>query len=82
MSKQGIDCSGLTCIIYLEKFGIILPRTAREQAGEGVQIKRSELASGDLVFFKTGKRSYHVGIYIEDGKFLHVSTSSGRNNFV
>ncbi len=77
MSKQGIDCSGLTCIIYLEKFGIILPRTAREQAGEGVQIKRSELASGDLVFFKTGKRSYHVGIYIEDGKFLHVSTSSG-----
>jgi len=29
------------------------------------------------VFFKTGEKLRHVGIYIEDEKFLHVSTKKG-----
>lgn len=77
MSKSGVDCSGLTCIFYSKELGITLPRTARLQAETGKKIKRNELHPGDLVFFKTGRNSYHVGIYIENGKFLHVSTSSG-----
>ncbi len=77
MTKSGVDCSGLTCIFYRKQLGITLPRTARLQAETGTKIKRNELHPGDLVFFKTGRNSYHVGIYIEDGKFLHVSTSSG-----
>lgn len=77
MSKNGIDCSGLVCLIFNRQFGISLPRTVRQQAQKGVQIERKELHSGDLVFFKTGNRSYHVGIYIEDGKFFHVSSSNG-----
>lgn len=77
MSKRGIDCSGLTSMFYSNEFGIKLPRTVREQSKTGMQIRRSDLHPGDLVFFKTGFRSFHVGIYIEDGKFLHVSSSSG-----
>lgn len=77
MSKRGVDCSGLTSIFYSTQFGIKLPRTVREQSKTGMQIRRSDLHSGDLVFFKTGFRSYHVGIYIEEGRFLHVSSSSG-----
>jgi cell wall-associated NlpC family hydrolase len=32
---------------------------------------------GDLIFFKTGFNSRHVGIYLKDGKFLHASTKRG-----
>lgn len=32
---------------------------------------------GDLVFFWTSEKVRHVGIYLEDGDFLHASTSKG-----
>ena len=31
---------------------------------------------GDLVFFHTGKTK-HVGIYIDNGQFMHASTKIG-----
>ena len=31
---------------------------------------------GDLVFFHTGKTK-HVGIYIDNGEFMHASTKIG-----
>jgi lipoprotein Spr len=38
----------------------------------------NELQEGDLVFFNTGGRGIsHVGIYIQNNKFLHASTSQG-----
>jgi murein DD-endopeptidase / murein LD-carboxypeptidase len=72
-SKQGIDCSAFTQKIYKEKFGIDLPRTTRTQVDLGIEVKRSELLPGDLVFFKTGKTDRHVGIYVGNGDFLHAS---------
>lgn len=77
MSKRGIDCSGLVQTTYREHLGIELPRTTEYQALAGKAIKRSQLRAGDLVFFKTGYKVRHVGIYIEDGKFFHASTSKG-----
>jgi len=76
-SKKGIDCSGFVSITFKEQFGISLPRTTRQQAKKGVEIPRSQLKAGDLVFFKTSPNVRHVGIYIESGKFLHASTSKG-----
>jgi len=35
------------------------------------------LQPGDLVFFRTGYKKRHVGIYLADGRFLHASASSG-----
>jgi len=72
-SKTGIDCSAFIQRIYKEKFDVNIPRTTRTQVKVGKKIKRSELEMGDLVFFKTGVRDRHVGIYMGDGSFMHAS---------
>lgn len=77
LSKQGVDCSGLVYAIYREQLGIELPRSTKLQSQVGKKIDRSDLRPGDLVFFKTGFKARHVGIYIENDKFLHTSTKKG-----
>ena len=75
---SGIDCSGFVKNVY-DKFGIKLPRTARQQYMMGTSIDREELSMGDLIFFRQGHSGdpSHVGIFLEDGKFIH---SSARRN--
>jgi probable lipoprotein NlpC len=77
LSKKGIDCSGFVYVTYLEKLGIELPRSTAHQSQSGKEIKRSELRAGDLVFFKTGLKVRHVGMYLENDTFLHASTKVG-----
>lgn len=77
MSQSGIDCSAFTYLAYRNLFTIDLPRTVSEQASKGKKIPRNALKPGDLVFFKTGFFQKHVGIYIEDLSFMHVSTIKG-----
>jgi lipoprotein Spr len=72
-SRLGIDCSGFTQKVFKEKFGIELPRTTLTQVNMGVEVKKSDLKIGDLVFFKTSKTMKHVGVYVGDGDFLHSS---------
>lgn len=76
-SKRGVDCSGFVYVTYLSRFGIHLPRTTERQARAGPRVSVSRLRPGDLVFFHTGWGKLHVGIYVEDGRFIHASTSSG-----
>lgn len=77
-SNKGIDCSGLVKKVYQESLGITLPRTVKELKTIGIPIEEKDLILGDLVFFNTkGKRVSHVGIYIEDLKFVHASTHGG-----
>ncbi|MDZ7840312.1 MAG: NlpC/P60 family protein [Gammaproteobacteria bacterium] len=75
--RDGIDCSGLTQVVYRDLFGRDLPRTTEDQEKVGRSVRRHALAPGDLVFFKTGLFQRHVGIYVENGMFLHASRSSG-----
>jgi len=77
MSKRGIDCSGFVALGFKDKFGITLPRTTDEQRSIGQSVSKSQLREGDLVFFKTGWSTRHVGIYIGNHQFLHASTSQG-----
>ncbi|MDX1692236.1 MAG: NlpC/P60 family protein [Ketobacteraceae bacterium] len=77
LSRQGIDCSGFVQRTFVEQLGIPVPRTTDQQARIGTPIPREDLNSGDLVFFRTGYKGRHVGIYVGDGQFLHASTSSG-----
>jgi cell wall-associated NlpC family hydrolase len=77
LSKHGVDCSGFVYITYLSRFGIRIPRTTKLQAAAGRSVRFNDLRAGDLVFFRTGIRSRHVGIYIEKQMFIHASKSSG-----
>ena len=77
ISRKGVDCSGFTLLTYKEVFGKSLPRTVREQVKKGVKVKRASLQPGDLVFFKTGAFQKHVGIYLENDRFMHASRSRG-----
>lgn len=77
LSKRGIDCSGFVYTTFRDRFDRQLPRTTAGQARVGYAVPRHAVTAGDLVFFRTSTKGRHVGIYIEDGKFLHASTSEG-----
>jgi probable lipoprotein NlpC len=77
LSKNGIDCSGFIYVTFKSKLGVVLPRSTESQAELGKSVGKSQLRTGDLVFFKTGLFVRHVGVYLERGKFLHASTSQG-----
>ncbi len=68
---QGFDCSGLVHFVYRQALGLTLPRTAKLMSRTGTRVSRSRLLPGDLVFFNTGRRFSHVGIYVGDGRFVH-----------
>jgi len=71
------DCSGFTQKVF-KIVGINLPRVSREQAKVGKYVSFNALKKGDIVFFDTNHRKTgrvtHVGIYLEDGKFIHASS--------
>ena len=74
-TKDGIDCSALVQILYVTQFGATLPRTAREQYDATQRISRTDLKEGDLVFFNTQGGVSHVGLYLQNNKFVHASVS-------
>ncbi|MEK4187852.1 MULTISPECIES: C40 family peptidase [Paenibacillus] len=71
------DCSSFTRHVF-KKFGVSLPRLAKDQDNLGTRVSRDELDVGDLIFFTVPGRFEsdaipgHVGIYIGDGKFIHT----------
>jgi cell wall-associated NlpC family hydrolase len=73
-TKDGIDCSAFMQTLFASLYGIILPRTAREQYDFSKKISRTELREGDLVFFNTIGGVSHVGMYLQNNKFVHAST--------
>ncbi len=76
-TKSGIDCSAFVQAVYLSAFALSLPRTAREQYRTSRIISATEVKTGDLVFFNTTGGISHVGIYLQNNKFVHASTSQG-----
>jgi cell wall-associated NlpC family hydrolase len=76
-SKQGVDCSALTKALYEQAFDVQLPRTTGQQVNRGRSVGRSQMRAGDLVFFRTADQQKHVGIYLDDRKFVHASSSQG-----
>ncbi len=68
------DCSDFVDRVF-KAHGLRLPRTSRQMARLGEPVASSrDLRMGDLVFFagsRGGRRVGHVGIYVDDGIFIH-----------
>lgn len=75
--KTGIDCSAFVQGIFSNVYKVSLPRTTQTQMQVGKEINYKERDTGDLLFFKTGVNTYHVGVYYENDNFMHASTSKG-----
>jgi lipoprotein Spr len=74
-TKNGIDCSAFVQTIFLSAFAVTLPRMAKDQYKVTRRISRTELKEGDLLFFNTRGGVSHVGIYLQNNKFVHASVS-------
>ncbi len=77
-TPNGFDCSGFTQYVF-EAYGYELYRVAESQMlNNGVEVSRSELVVGDLVFFgntyASNELATHVGIYIGSGQFIHAAS--------
>jgi lipoprotein Spr len=76
-TKKGVDCSAFSQFLFASVYGLSIPRTAREQYSLTNRISRTELKEGDLIFFNTRGSISHVGVYLQNNKFVHASTSGG-----
>jgi len=76
--EGGFDCSGLVDYVFRDVAGIALPRSADEMSRiDAPEVRREELASGDLVFFREHRRVTHVGIYVGENRFVHAPNEGG-----
>lgn len=76
-SKRGIDCSALMQVSMERLFDMNLPRTTALQVKQGRYINRNNAKFGDLIFFRTGRNTRHVGLYLGNKEFMHASSSRG-----
>ncbi|AZG14232.1 C40 family peptidase [Cupriavidus pauculus] len=75
---SGFDCSGLVRYVVSRAANVNLPRTTEQMGQRGTSLDRSEVASGDLVFFNTtGRANSHVGIYVGQNRFVHAPATGG-----
>lgn len=69
-TRDGFDCSGLVYTLY-SPYVSDLPRGSYGQFTVGTPVERTDLESGDLVFFTTyAAGASHVGVYLGDGQFV------------
>ena len=70
--------SSFTSTVF-KKYGINLPRTSAAQSQVGVEVSKSNLQAGDLLFFDTNSDGLinHVGIYAGNGQMLDAENTYG-----
>ena len=82
-TKKGVDCSAFVQHVYSDVYKQELPRTSIEQfyVDTDAHFKNQKyLKQGDLIFFRLrhqDKVVSHVGIYLQNGKFLGSNSPRG-----
>lgn len=76
-TRRGVDCSAFVQHLYDAALGTALTRSTRTQVQEGRRVSKRALRPGDLVFFRPGYKTRHVGVYVGEGEFAHASSSQG-----
>lgn len=76
--KTGIDCSGFTCKLYESVYSKKISRASKDIYASSKELELKDLNEGDFVFFKIeSKNVSHVGVYLQNNKFVHASTKKG-----
>jgi cell wall-associated NlpC family hydrolase len=75
---SSFDCSGFTTYIYKTRLGKSIPRTSAQQEASIPRVAQSAKRPGDLLFFRSGGRVSHVGVYAGGGKMWAAPTSGDR----
>jgi lipoprotein Spr len=74
----GVDCSAFVCILYQQVYGVDLSGPAGDLYTQCDKVKVADLKEGDLVFFRINSKNIsHVGVYLQNNKFVHASVHSG-----
>lgn len=77
-TRDGIDCSAFINELFNKVYKKSLPRSSADMANDVKRKYENQLVEGDLVFFSFGKGPIdHVGLYLRNNKFVHVSTNKG-----
>ncbi len=76
VGPNSFDCSGYTTYIYKTRLGVNIPRTSAQQEAAIPRVAQSAKRPGDLLFFRTGGRVSHVGIYA-GGNAMYASPTTG-----
>ena len=69
---ESFDCSGFTSYVYRQAQGREIGGWTVPQESAGTTISLSQLAPGDLVFWGSHGATYHVGIYVGGGQYIHA----------
>lgn len=91
-TREGADCWGLARLVLMEQYGLELPdygeayedakniRAVRRaiRAGLAEEWKQVEAPQvGDLVIINLAALPWHCGLYVGDGRVLHVHAGAG-----
>ncbi|KRM72194.1 C40 family peptidase [Lacticaseibacillus brantae] len=69
---SAFDCSGLMYYVFKNATGKNIGGYTVPQESAGKQVSINSLKPGDLVFWGSRGATYHVGLYIGNGQYLHA----------
>jgi len=77
-NKSGIDCSNFTSTLYKDIYNKNLSGSSSSIFKQCKTVSKKELREGDLLFFKIEKDEVsHIGVYLQNNKFVHATTKKG-----
>ncbi|WP_295123394.1 C40 family peptidase [uncultured Chitinophaga sp.] len=78
-TRTGIDCSHFATTLLTQVYQMAVTGNSADLYNQVQKLnKRKDLQYGDLVFFKINRKNIsHVGVYLENDRFVHASVSSG-----
>lgn len=76
--SEGFDSSGFIYYVVETALNVDMPHTLEGQGELGTEVNKSDLTTGDLLFFSTSSSTItSAAIYIGDGEMIFPSTSKG-----
>ena len=74
-TKRGIDCSQFSKKLYWEVYGRKLGKNCAEQWNQTKRISKTNLVTGDIVFFRSRQSpsGWHCGVYLGNDTFVHAA---------